>query len=97
MQIPKTVTIGGLKFKVVRVKPSELEVAKEGEIHFRDQIITICDAGTEYTNVSFLHECIHGFMEALGMSIQTHDEQLIDGLAHQLYEFLTLNKLQATK
>jgi len=97
MLIPKTVNIGGLKFKVARVKPSELEVAKEGEINFREQTITLCDAGTEYTNISFLHECIHGFMEALGMAISTHDEQLIDGLAHQLYEFLSLNKLQATK
>ena len=35
MQIPKIVTIGGLKFKVKRVPITELEVAKEGEIHFR--------------------------------------------------------------
>ena len=97
MQIPKVVTIGGLKFKVKRVPITELEVAKEGEIHFRDQTITICDTGTEYVNITFLHECIHGFMEALGMDISKHDEQLIDGLAHQLYEFSTLNKLQTEK
>jgi hypothetical protein len=94
MLIPKTVNIGGLKFKVKRVKPSELEVAKEGEINFREQTITLCDAGTEYTNISFLHESIHGFMEALGITIQNQDEVLVDGLAHQLHEFLTTNKLQ---
>ena len=55
MQIPKIVTIGGLKFKVKRVPITELEVAKEGEIHFRDQTITICDTGTEYVNITFLH------------------------------------------
>jgi len=97
MIIPKVATIGGLKFRVKRVVPSELEVAKEGEINFREQTITICDAGTEYTNISFLHECIHGFMEALGITVANHDEVLVDGLAHQLYEFLTENKIQVIK
>ena len=64
---------------------------------FREQKITIADVGTEYTNISFLHECIHGFMEALGINVNQHDEVLVDGLAHQLFEFLSTNKLQEAK
>ena len=97
MIIPKRVKIGGLIFSVKKVPVSELEIAKEGEICFREQKITIADVGTEYTNISFLHECIHGFMEALGINVNQHDEQLVDGLAHQLFEFLSTNKLQEAK
>lgn len=94
MLIPRKVRIGGLVFTVKRVKPSELEVAKEGEIDYRAQTITLCDPGTEYIHVTFLHECLHGMFEALGMDSSKHDEQLIDGLAHQLHQFLTENVIQ---
>lgn len=91
MIIPDRVLIGGLEYAVDRVHQTGLELQAEGSINPREQLITICDTGTEYAKITFLHECVHGMLEAIGIPCSRHDEQLVDGLAHQLYQFLNGN------
>lgn len=88
MRIPDKVRIGGLEYTVRRVQQTGLELQAEGTISPRELMITICDTGTEYAKVTFLHECVHGMLEAIGIPCASHDEQQVDGLAHQLYQFL---------
>lgn len=75
MQIPDQVKIGGLVFTVEKVRPTPLELQAEGNINYRELSITVCDTGKEYTVVTFLHECIHGMLEALGFTQANQDEQ----------------------
>ena len=91
MRIPDTVKIGGIVYDVLRVSQTRLELQAEGNINFREQRITICDTGKEYAKITFLHECVHGMLEALGHTAGDHDEVLVDGLAHQLYQLLEDN------
>lgn len=91
MNIPDKVIIGGLAYRVERVHQTSLELQAEGSINPREQLITLCDTGTEYARITFLHECVHGMLEALGIPLQQHEERLVDGLAHQLYQLLRDN------
>jgi hypothetical protein len=91
MTIPDTIHIGGLPYMVFKVEPSVLGIEHEGENDYRNQTITICDSGTDYNKITFLHECVHGMIEALGIPTQKQDEALVDGLAHQLYQLLEDN------
>lgn len=91
MQIPETIHIGGLPYAVSRVPPSLLGEQREGLISYREQVITVVDADTDYAKISFLHEVIHGMLEAIGLTENNQDERLVDGLAHQLYQLLEDN------
>ena len=91
MRIPDKVIIGGMPFEVKRVIESNCGVEHEGRIDYRNQLITIIDAGNEYAKVTFLHECIHGMLESLGLYEENKKEALIDGLAHQLRQLLDDN------
>ena len=91
MTIPDTVHIGGLPYIVTRVPPSTLGEQREGFISYREQRITLVDADTDYAKITFLHECLHGMLEALGLTEANQDERLVDGLAHQLYQLLEDN------
>lgn len=91
MNIPDQVIIGGLCYRVERISQTALGLQAEGTISPREQLITVCDTGTDYAKVTFLHECIHGMMEAIGIPLYQHKERLVDSLAHQLYQFLRDN------
>lgn len=41
----------------------------------------------EQQAVTLWHERIHAWLYDMGYTIDRHDEQLIDGLAHRLYDF----------
>ena len=72
MRIPDKVRIGGLEYTVRRVQQTGLELQAEGTISPRELMITICDTGTEYAKVTFLHECVHGMLEAIGIPCASH-------------------------
>lgn len=91
MKIPNAVKIGGIEYAVTNISQTGLDVQREGSISYREQMITICDTGKEYAKITFLHECIHGMLEALGLYKENENENLIDGLAHQLYQLLEDN------
>lgn len=91
MQIPDTIHIGGLPYMVFRYPPSELGEQKEGCISYRQQEIHVVDAENDYAKITFLHEVIHGMLEALGLTDTNQDEKLVDGLAHQLYQVIEDN------
>ncbi len=66
-----------------------LEPAYSGRIDYNAQQITLIKGAREATKRALWHECVHGMLEALGM--REHDEQLVDGLAHQLLLFVKDN------
>lgn len=91
MNIPKEVIIGGLRYEVIRACDPGLGYQFEGVINAREQTITICDVGTDYAKITFLHECIHGMLEAIGIPPKDHKERIVDGLAHQLFQLIKDN------
>lgn len=92
VNIPKTVTIGGVEYRVVIEPASKLDKKNDGSIDYSGQTIDLesC-SGPDYTKRIFLHECIHGMMYALGMHSGSHNEELVDGLSHQLYQLIKDN------
>lgn len=89
MKIPDSVIIGGLTYPVTIEAPSKLGKETGGEITYEAQTITLTDYGTETAKVIFLHECLHGMVNALGLI--EHDEPLLRGLGFQLYQFIKDN------
>lgn len=92
MKIPKVVKINGIPYKITRDEKFYAGNYNEyaGEFFDTKQIINIRpDMSDDITNVSLLHECIHGMLFSLGYD--EHDEQLVDGLAYQLYMLIKDN------
>lgn len=89
MKIPNEVIINGIHYTVVISDKLSLGQEYGGEICYGQQEINIRPFAPECQKVIFLHECVHGMMEALGYT--KHDEKLIDGLAHQLYMWINDN------
>jgi hypothetical protein len=80
-----TIKIGAITYAVV-----ESELAAYGSIDYETQTISIrAGMSTEARTVTLWHEIIHGIMYNLGYS--KHNELLVDGLAHGVFQALTDN------
>lgn len=93
MEIPDCVKIGGVPYEVYisEDKHDLLELTYCGRIDYGAQRIALRKCGPDAMKISLLHECLHGMLNALGLCSDKHDEQLIDGLAHQLLLLLRDN------
>lgn len=89
INIPKKIKINGIPYKVNVTENIKLGINYGGEILYGDQEINIRPMGNEMKEIVFLHECVHGMLEALGY--EKHDEKLIDGLSHQLFMLINDN------
>ena len=91
MIIPENVKIGALDYAVTIVpdSASALSPNNAAAVCEDEQIITIFQTHQQQMRISLLHECIHAMLYSLGYT--NHDEQLVDGLAHQLYALIVNN------
>jgi hypothetical protein len=89
MKIPKTVTIDSLEYAVHIEERSHLDTKYDGIIEYAQQKIFLIASADGYMAQTFLHECIHGMLHALGY--EDHDEKLINGLSCQLYRLIKDN------
>jgi hypothetical protein len=93
MKIPEKVKIGGLTYKVsrrARVNNSSVDV--DGEIFYDLCEIVIRDnlnQAPEYSELVFLHECVHGILFSLGLD--QSDEKLTDRTSKGLHMFIKDN------
>ena len=92
MKIPKSVIIGGFKYRVeyrnglVGTKGQELV----GEINYSKQIIFIDpDRHEQLQQSTFIHECLHGLYHSIGG--EEPDEDKIEILEHAIFRFLIEN------
>jgi hypothetical protein len=80
-----SIKIGAITYAIV-----ESELAAYGSIDYETQTISIrAGMSTEARTVTLWHEIIHGIMYNLGYS--KHNELLVDGLAHGVFQALTDN------
>lgn len=92
MQLPKSVLIDDIEYKVEEVSHKELQLSSEdlkgdywGETLFKKASIRICEGMAEdETKITLVHEIIHAIMQERGFDRQNNDEALVDGLAHAL-------------
>jgi hypothetical protein len=86
MELPKTVDIMGLIYRVEEVDIVNKFTPRNGEIDFQSQIIKIDKGLTEDRKaVVLIHEVLHGELEALGLSEISDNENMVQSLAIALY------------
>jgi hypothetical protein len=91
MKIPEKVKIGGMTYRVTLAEQIHTDQQIDGEIRYASGEITIKDASTfsqDYKEQVFLHECVHGIFEALGLK---QDEGLTDKIAKGLHMLIKDN------
>ena len=91
MSIPENVKIGALDYAVTIVpdSASALSPNNAAAVYNDERTITILQAHPQQMRISLLHECIHAMLYSLGYT--NHNEQLVDGLANQLYALIVNN------
>lgn len=83
--IGNSIKIGAITYAVV-----DAEIPDCGKIDYETQTITIKSSlPIEVRTVTLWHEIIHGIMYNLGYV--KHNEVLVDGLAHGVFQALTDN------
>ena len=85
MIIPKNFTLGAIEWQVriVRDLPDRM-----GQTDFRNATILIeKNDNRRVMEQTFCHELLHSLFFSTGR-VEDHPEELIDGLAHSLHQFL---------
>lgn len=91
MVIPDSVFINGMAFDVFTEPQSNLGNTNCGTFDPFDNVITLMERAPEQMYKTFLHECLHAMMYALGIQSDDQDEKLVDGLAYQLFMLIKDN------
>ncbi|ASU12196.1 hypothetical protein BKQ19_05300 [Lacticaseibacillus paracasei] len=92
MQLPKSVLIDDIEYKVEEVSHKELQLSSEdfkneywGETRCKQASIRICEGmADDETKITLVHEIIHAILQERGFDQQNNDEAMVDGLAHAL-------------
>jgi hypothetical protein len=91
MKIPESVKINGVSHTVTIEPDSELNPSLSGAISHWKQTITLTNGALPWVKKTFLHECVHGMLYALGNGHDEHDEKQVDGMASQLLRLIEDN------
>lgn len=84
--IPKTFTLGGIKWKVVQRKRLK---GVYGLCDLKKQQIQILEGqAPEMKMWTFYHELTHAILFAMGKDQEVHNEEFIDGFATFLSQFM---------
>ena len=86
MQIPESVRIAGFDYEVSVAAATDLDIKNQGALNTLNGTITLLECIPEEMMCTFLHECIHAMLFALGYSADEHDEKLINGLSRQFFQ-----------
>jgi len=93
MKLPKTVSIGGIKYSVKEIKElRDSDNSKlDGVINYNKLTISIeADMSEDMKYIILWHEVIHGI---LNQSDIPHKENLVATLGYGIYGFLRANKM----
>ncbi|MFJ5716552.1 hypothetical protein [Neobacillus sp. NPDC093127] len=98
MNLPKSLTIGGVPYEIKVMEGMVKELPNgdyvTGEIRYWEQEILLSDQmKKEYASKVLLHESIHGILHEYGMD-KYNKEDLVDRLTHALFDFITVNDLR---
>ncbi|MCL2182962.1 MAG: hypothetical protein FWB85_05775 [Chitinispirillia bacterium] len=89
MTTTPTVNILGLRYTVRHVPYIERDVFRAGQIDHEKQEIKVLDSLTaEHSEVTLLHEVVHGILAHLKCWEEHNDEKLVQGLAIGLHQYL---------
>jgi hypothetical protein len=97
MVIPNKVKIGGITYDVVQMPAGEYlkpDGNVWGEIFYHKAAIFLeSNVADEYKEQCFVHELIHGILNAMGRTDLRSDEQFVEPFSQVLYQVLKDNKL----
>lgn len=92
MNIPKTVKIGGIEYKVIYEEmPCRGDANIDGQIRYSTAEISLrsTDAySKDYTDYAFIHECVHGIIAFMEIE---NSEELVCKLSKGLHMFIKDN------
>ena len=91
MQIPESVRIAGFDYDVSIAEATDLDIKNQGTLNTLAGTITLLECTPKEMMCTFLHECFHAKLFALGYSADEHDEKLINGLSRQLFQLVQDN------
>lgn len=93
MNIPKSVKIGGMVYKVTRTaRPSQEKIGVDGEIDYdRCEILLRdgLDQASDYLEMVLIHEILHGVM--FHLTLDEQDEDLIRKLGKGVHMLIKDN------
>ena len=91
--IPKKFSLGGTQYGVEFVR-SPIENNVVAQISYPRAMVSVSSeykgvkCSEDYMEASFYHELIHGMLETIGKRTLSDDEELVEGLANQLHQFM---------
>ena len=91
--IPIKFTLGGTEYRV-KIEDSSIDNAVVAQVSYPEALVSVssrskgkkCTAG--YMEASFYHELVHAMLETMGKHTLSEDEELVEGLANQLHQFM---------
>lgn len=89
MNIPESVKIGGITYKIEITDRLTTGSESDGEITFNEAIIRLAPREPQYMCQVLLHEIVHAVLNFLGNS--EHDETKVDLISQLAYSIITDN------
>lgn len=97
--IPVSFTLGGTDYKVEFVD-NLLIGDNVAYIDFPSSLIRIgnqykgSECTTDYKDISFLHELVHGILDTIGKDELSSDESFVEGFANSMHQYLKTAKYE---
>lgn len=91
--IPKKFTLGGTEYSV-EISDSSIDNNVVAQVSYPEALVSVSSKSkgkrcTEaYMEASFYHELVHAMLETMGKHTLSDDEELVEGLANQLHQFM---------
>ena len=91
--IPIKFTLGGTEYRV-KIEDSSIDNAVVAQVSYPEALVSISSrskgkqCAADYMEASFYHELVHAMLETMGKHALSEDEELVEGLANQLHQFM---------
>ena len=91
--IPNKFTLGGTEYSV-KIEDSSIDNAVVAQVSYPEALVSISSRSkgkqctADYMEASFYHELVHAMLETMGKQALSEDEELVEGLANQLHQFM---------
>ena len=91
--IPIKFTLGGTEYRV-KIEDSSIDNAVVAQVSYPEALVSVSSRSkgkkctADYMEASFYHELVHAMLETMGKHTLSEDEELVEGLANQLHQFM---------
>lgn len=100
--IPTSFQLGGITYTVVQTdaRPEGIKDTCTGHVIYSKGLVEVFNNHTgykctdEYKELSFYHELLHAIFTAMGKYDLSDDEELVEGMANLLHQFIKTAKYE---